>query len=103
MKDGLRGGERKKDWEKEQMEINRMWRRCSERGVKEVEERRTRRRGQGRVDMCQTTSVKEGRKRRGRCGCVWEKAFQTTSVIRATSVMTGREERRREDLELRVC
>lgn len=34
-----------------------------------------------------------GRKRRGSRGCVREKAFQTTSVTRATSVMRGREER----------
>lgn len=57
---------------------------------KKGEKRRGR---QGRVDMCQTTSAKGGRKRRGSRGCVREKAFQTTSVMRATSVMGGREER----------
>lgn len=57
---------------------------------KKGEKRRGR---QGRVDMCQTTSAKGGRKRRGSRGCVRERAFQTTSVMRVTSVMGGREER----------
>ncbi len=81
VKEGTRGGEMKGNWEKKQME------RQTESG-KEREEKKT---GTGRHvpnNICEG-----GRKRRGSSGCVWEKAFQTTSVMRATSVMRGREER----------
>lgn len=55
---------RKSRWRDKQNLVKK--RRCSKRegvkrwGWREVEERRKRRRRQGRVDMCQTTSVKEG-------------------------------------------
>lgn len=39
---------------------------------------------------------------RGSRGCVWEKAFQTTSVPRSASLMGGGEVRGRRDLKVRA-
>lgn len=96
-KEGTRGGERKGNWEKEQMERQtesgeeekvKQERRSVKVGMKRSsgEEKKKRKTGTGRKVP---NNICEGGRRGDSCGCVREKAFQTTSVMRATSVTGG--------------
>ncbi|KAA8595335.1 hypothetical protein FQN60_012470 [Etheostoma spectabile] len=101
MKDGIRGGERKENWQKEQMERQTesgkkregVARDESEKvGVKRSRGKQKEKKKPGTGRDVPNNICKGGRRRTCSSGCVREKAFQTTSVMRATSVMRGREE-----------
>lgn len=87
---------RKSRWRDKQNLVKK--RRCSKRESEKVgikrsrgKEKEKKKTGTGRDVL--NNICEGGRKRTGSSGCVREKAFQTTSVMRATSVMRGREER----------